>query len=105
MCLVLVSFSPCVLKEAFFNGVKVEYAGTINKFKTTTSSCQSTLQNKIQNQISCELNLPDLNLLNNSGDLYIKNNSVGSVLKYSKSFSGNSPPKYILFKRLKIAIA
>lgn len=102
------ALSPCVVKEAMFSVVNAEYLQPLNKSKTTapTSSCQYS-QNENQ-QISV-VKQSKINKQTEpaevSGNLFFVVRSVGINPRYSKTISGNSPPKYILYKRLKLDVA
>ena len=107
MWLILFSLSPCTVKEVLLQSVSTEYAEPLNKPKTTrTNPCQfssnghqhlaSAQQSKINKKIepvdfSCNYAFPAY--------------AVKIGKNYSKTSTGNSPPKYILYKRLKIDIA
>lgn len=107
MWFMLFSLSPCTVKEVLLQSVDFEYAKPFNKSKTTqTNPCQygsneyqqmsAAQQSKIHKTIE-----PVAFVRNYGFPTYaakIDNN-------YSKTSTGNSPPKYILYKRLKIDIA
>ena len=108
MWFVLFALTPCTVKEVLFSTLNLELPESLNKSKTTTSSnsCQYS-QNKNQHvsfakqtKINKKIDPIDFSKqkLFVAQSSPIKNN-------YSKTFSGNSPPKYILFKRLKIDLA
>ncbi len=88
--------------------VSTDYAKPLNKSKTIapTSSC-SYSQNDNQ-QISV---VKKAKINKEIEPVQVVNNLCFTVLSskvyndYSKTSSGNSPPKYILYKRLKIDIA
>lgn len=108
MWFVLFSLSPCTVKEALSQVVSMDYAKPLNKSKTIapTSSC-SYSQNDNQ-QISV---VKKAKIYKEIEPVQVVNNLCFTVLSskgyndYSKTSSGNSPPKYILYKRLKIDIA
>jgi len=108
MWFVLFSLSPCTVKEALSQVVSTDYAKPLNKSKTIapTSSC-SYSQNDNQ-QISV---VKKAKIYKEIEPVQVVNNLCFTVLSskvyndYSKTSSGNSPPKYILYKRLKIDIA
>lgn len=108
MWFVLFSLSPCTVKEALSQVVSTDYAKPLNKSKTIapTTSC-SYSQNDNQ-QISV---VKKAKIYKEIGPVQVVNNLCFTVLSskvyndYSKTSSGNSPPKYILYKRLKIDIA
>lgn len=108
MWFVLFSLSPCTVKEALSQVVSTDYAKPLNKSKTIapTTSC-SYSQNDNQ-QISV---VKKAKIYKEIEPVQVVNNLCFTVLSskvyndYSKTSSGNSPPKYILYKRLKIDIA
>jgi len=105
---VLFSFSPCTLKEVFLSSVNAEFANSLNKTKTTASISSCAYSHNENQQISVEKN-SESNKQTEPVDFFNKPffavHSTKVYNKYSKTSSGNSPPKYILYKRLKIVIA
>lgn len=106
MWLVLFSLTPCTIKEIFFHAVDLDYAKPLNKSKTSTNSCSySQIENR-QN-----LGLKSSKIINRiipfcfSKNLNFALCSTKIFKDYSRISLGNSPPKYILYKRLKIDIA
>lgn len=103
----LFSLSPCIVKEALFNVAPAGYAKPLNKSKTNsrTGSC---LYSQVRQQISTGKEQKSKKQTE-SVDVYFNRNGVIRSFKiqgkYSRTFSGNSPPKYILYKRLKLDIA
>lgn len=108
MWLVLFSLSPCKIKEVLLHSVNTDYAKPLNNSKTTTSSSSCSYSQNENQQISVvrksEINkqAEPIYLFYNK---YLAGNFTEIYNDYSKTSSGNSPPKYILYKRLKIAIA
>lgn len=108
VCFAFFALSPCVVKEALFSVADAEYAKPLNKSKTTapTNSCQYS-QNENQ-QISV-VKQSKINKQTEPDEvtenLFFVVRSVGINTNYSKTTSGNSPPKYILYKRLKLDVA
>jgi len=106
--LILFSLFPCIVKEGMFNWIDIEYSKPLNKSKTTaqTRLCQYSPHN-IQH-ISFEKK-SKFNKQIEPTDFFGQPFFIARATKVygndSKTFSGNSPPKYILYKRLKIAIA
>src|SRR5215813_6722476 len=103
LLLLAFSLSPCRVKRDLLTIFDIEYFGTLNKVKATVSSttnCDASFQNSFKTSVSkadikarkadfaLKINLP----IGNSGEDKI-------LSKYSKTTTGNSPPKYILFKR------
>lgn len=100
------SLSPCAVKRNVLDIFDIQFISGLNKVKTTSSlsfSCDaasassgiSVVKNKTQNQYKDYFS-----------DLYTtKGNSFEKKIflnAYSGHSTGNSPPKYILFKRLKL---
>lgn len=107
MCFVLFSLSPCTVKKALFTSANADYAKPLNKSRTITptNSC-SYSQNESQ-QISIVKKSKVNKQIEPVGVFDNQHFAVYSVIicnNYSNTTSGNSPPKYILFKRLKIDI-
>ena len=105
---ILFSLSSCTVKEAIFHLTNNDYAKPFNKSKTSipTNNC-SYSQNKIQ-QISVVKKArikEQFELLDVSFHQFFRIISTKIDNNHSKISSGNSPPKYILYKRLKIDIA
>ncbi len=100
------SLSPCSVKRNVLDIFDIQFISGLNKVKTTSSisfSCDaasassgiSVLKNKTQSQHK-----------DSFSDFYSAiGNSVEKRIffnNYSGHSTGNSPPKYILFKRLKL---
>lgn len=98
------SLSPCTVKQTLFDLVNTDYTKPLNKLRTSVSTsscfywqndCKQTCavkKSKVYNDI-------------NSINLYFVVLSTKAYRTYADTFSGNSPPIYILYKRLKIDIA
>ncbi|QRA41794.1 hypothetical protein [Chryseobacterium cucumeris] len=106
MLILVFSLSPCSVKRNVLDIFDIQYISGLNKVKTTSSlsfSCDTAFassetavsKTKIQNQYHKFLsgfNSAAANLFEEKAFL---NN-------YSGHSTGNSPPKYILFKRLRL---
>lgn len=104
-CFVLFALSPCVIKEVLAGTVQVEYAKPLNKSRLIqSSSCYITQDNSDLISAESERNSSKLLLLDYRPDRHFNTVQPEQKLQnnYSKTFSGTSPPKYILFKRLKL---
>ncbi len=104
---VLFALSPCVVKEALFSQVNITYAKPLNKSKTTslTNSCQYSQNDNQQISVSKQLKInKEIEPVSSFDNPYFVIYRPKINSKYYKTFSGNSPPKYILYKRLKIDI-
>lgn len=108
MWFVLFALSPCSVKKFLLNVVESEYNQPLNKSRTTfpTNSCQYS-QNEIRQNtvIKQSENKVQIEPVDYSVRKKISVRVVNIRNSYSKTFSGNSPPKYILFKRLKLDLA
>lgn len=109
MWFILFSLSPCTVKEIISNSINIDYAQPLNKSKTvaqTTPSCQYSFNDSQHISVTekSKLNKQTRPVdFNNNLDFEVR--SINVQNNYSKTSSGNSPPKYILYKRLKINIA
>lgn len=108
VCVILFALIPCTIKEALLGSLNVEYAKPLNKSKTTTTTklCHYSQNENQQISITKETKInQELQLIDFSAKPNFVISSAKIYAKYSKTFSGNSPPKYILYKRLKVNIA
>lgn len=107
MWFMLFSLSPCSVKETMLSTAHTSYAKPLNisKATATVGSCLY-LQNKSQ-QISVAYKFTvdkQFEGVDFRGNQYFDVYPAKVCSTYPKTSSGNSPPKYILYKRLKIAI-
>ncbi|WP_407405984.1 hypothetical protein [Chryseobacterium sp.] len=106
MWLVLFSLTPCTIKEVFFHAVDLDYAKPLNKSKTSTNSCSySKIENRQTSGTKKSKILSRITPFSFSTNLNFALCSSKTFKDYSRISLGNSPPKYILYKRLKIDIA
>lgn len=100
------SLSPCSVKRDVLGVFDIQHVSTLNKVKTTVSptvNCNfahhnfssKTLVSKADFKFN-EVFLFKLNSVSNFSEDTISQNN------YSGATSGNSPPKYILFKQLRL---
>lgn len=101
------SLSPCSVKRDVLSIFDIQYISGLNKVKITSGSvlsCDGTTENStskssvsktIRKQQNGESSLPS-----NKPSFFI--DDANRFSSYSGKVSGNSPPKYILFKRLKL---
>ncbi|MEJ5106297.1 MULTISPECIES: hypothetical protein [Chryseobacterium] len=106
MLILVFSLSPCSVKRDVLDIFDIQYISGLNKVKVTsgpslncdTSTTSSKISiSKAEAKYKCKVSLLDFNA--------IVNNTEGGTIffnKYSGYTTGNSPPKYILFKRLKL---
>lgn len=109
MCFIVFAFSPCTVKNVFSDAFGITSVKPLNKIKTTTNStnfCQYIQSDKNQTLTSKK------SKIYKSDFVYFEVLKNAFVFKssnkktyYLKHFSSNSPPMYILFKRLKLDVA
>lgn len=107
MWFVLFALSPCVVKELLFSAANVEYVQPPNKAKTTapTSSCPYSQNYSQQISLVKQTNRKkQIEPVGISENLFLAARSVKIQSRHSENFSGSSPPKYILYKRLKLLV-
>ncbi len=101
----ILAFSSCGLKEYVGDVLSIEYKRSFNKTKSTTSSCIYSKNTSTYTSVAKQKNLY------NNRQLYsfLRDRILDYVFltpsSYPYLYSSNSPPKYILFKRLKIALS
>ena len=107
MCLLLFALSSCAVKESLLGLVQTDYAKPTNRSQTTVQNgfCSYTVSTGKETSVTDHSKIKN----RKESDLFAGNNLLGISSKkttqlYSKTFSGNSPPKYILYKRLKLPI-
>ena len=105
MCLLLFALSSCAVKESLLGLVQTDYAKPTNRSQTTTQNgfCIYTVATgkevSVDNHVKIKTR-KDSAFTENLIEIGHKKN----LKSYFKTFSGNSPPKYILYKRLKLHI-
>ncbi|WP_133121684.1 hypothetical protein [Chryseobacterium sp. PMSZPI] len=108
MMLVLVfSLSPCSVKRDVLDIFDIQYISGLNKVKATSGfsvSCDANSNTSSGISISkAETKLKNKDFL--YVKLIVKSPKKKTFLnEYSGHTTGNSPPKYILFKRLKLSM-
>ncbi|WP_347219878.1 hypothetical protein [Chryseobacterium sp.] len=109
MLILVFSLSPCSVKRDVLDVFDIQYISGLNKVKTTsglslhcdTSTTSSKISiSKAEAKYKCKGSL----LYFNAAENHTKGENL-SFNKYSGHSTGNSPPKYILFKRLKLNLA
>lgn len=103
MWFVLFAFSPCVVKEALFSTVNTAYTQPLNKSKTTSlaDACQAFQRGNRQISAPKRLNITtETQPVNANRNIAIHPVSVNR--KQANAYTVNAPPKYILYKRLKL---
>lgn len=108
MWFVLFALSPCAVKNVLSNSVNVQHTKPLNKSQTAAPAtvCSYTQPESQQTSV-VQVTKIDKQLKPTCffGFLSFSALSVKGVFTSSKKTSGSSLPKYILYKRLKIAMA
>nr|WP_315029670.1 hypothetical protein [uncultured Chryseobacterium sp.] len=105
MLILVFSLSPCSVKRNILDIFDVQYISGLNKVKTTSvSSINCDINSTTSSKVSASktgITLKDNKFFSWNT---IANSSKKDLLlnEYSGHTTGNSPPKYILFKRLKL---
>ncbi|WP_343610695.1 hypothetical protein [Chryseobacterium oranimense] len=100
------SLSPCSLKRDFLSIFDIQHISGLNKVKITGSAASCVFSGETSSS-RIILSKADVKL-KNSGFIFHSDAELSfrkekiTFSKYSGPTSGNSPPKYILFKRLKL---
>lgn len=106
MLVVAFSLSPCSLKRDVLEVFDIQHIGTLNKVKTTTSSFSGCESFNSSSKVS--VSKADSKFKGIALSDFLQSNNLNfekptfSKKNYSGNTSGNSPPKYILFKKLKL---
>lgn len=110
MLVLVFSLSPCSVKRDLLSIFDIEYISSLNKVKTTPSSqtvnCDSSTENSsriILSKLSSRSGKDLFPFQSSSLTFFFKEVTIFDN-NYSDATSGNSPPKYILFKQLKLNV-
>lgn len=112
MLILAFSLSPCSLKRDLLDIFDIQYVSALNKVKTTNPvqsyTCDSETQGSSYRTTTSKSSLKSkdnkfFTALNSTP--YPQKGSPVSQNNYSGHSTGNNPPKYILFKRLKLHLA
>lgn len=105
MLILTFSLSPCSVKRNVLDIFDIQYISGLNKVKTTSGPSSSCDAGSVSSQIS----VSKTQAVKSKGFLFSFNPKAKnrkeeeiSFNEYSGHSTGNSPPKYILFKRLKL---
>jgi len=104
----LFSLSPCAVKREILEIFDIQHLSTLNKVKTTASSKSQCLTfSEKTSKISVSKSIKKLHQQKFIDVVVSQINWEGKIFKnsYSEFPTGKSPPKYILFKRLKLDLA
>ncbi len=109
LLVVVFSLSPCSLKREVLEVFDIHHIGTLNKVKTTAPSFSACESFNSSSKVS--VSKSDFKFKGIAFSDFLQSVNLNfekpafSKKKYSGNTSGNSPPKYILFKRLKLDMA
>lgn len=107
MLVLVFSLSPCSVKRNVLDIFDIQYISGLNKVKTTSGFSFNCSPFSVSSQVSVSkteaIRRKDSFLSLNP---FKKNTPEEKILfnDYSGHSTGNSPPKYILFKRLKLSL-
>ncbi|UTX50343.1 hypothetical protein [Chryseobacterium sp. MA9] len=107
MMLVLVfSLSPCSVKRNVLDIFDIQYISGLNKVKITSSLSSSCDTVSVSTEVSVSKAKIQEQYKDSFSNFYsiAKNSAEKKIFfnEYSGHSTGNSPPRYILFKRLKL---
>lgn len=101
------ALAPCSAKAGVLNAIDVEFQFPLNKTQSLeqNSNCNSLVATAIKKEISSKkiVALPrDLSYISRELEFNLAVKKFTFAAVYSSNF--NFPPKYILYKRLKVAL-
>ncbi|WP_123962707.1 hypothetical protein [Chryseobacterium sp. 5_R23647] len=109
MLVVAFSLSPCSLKREVLEVFDIQHISALNKIKTTApsfSGCESFNSSSKISVSKADFKFKGIALSDFLQSVNLNfEKPIFSQKSYSGNTSGNSPPKYILFKRLKLDMA
>lgn len=106
MLILVFSLSPCPVKRDVLDIFDIQYISGLNKVKTTSGLSTNCDISSTSSKIS--ISKTDAKIKQKKSFLDFNVGSRGAeeenpfLNEYSGHTTGNSPPKYILFKRLKL---
>ncbi|WP_405222230.1 hypothetical protein [Capnocytophaga cynodegmi] len=103
---ILFSLTPCTAKGILFDSAEISFFKPLHKNRTTASSfqCQNLVVENQKTRTEYALNVSD----NQENDLLCSTEIFAFDAKIKKDFnqnSANAPPKYILFRCLRIHLS
>lgn len=106
MLILAFSLSPCSVKRNVLDIFDIQYISGLNKVKTTSNPASNCDFSSTSSKISVSKNVvkdKHSNIFSNFTAAVENTQYVNLTFNdYSGHSTGNSPPKYILFKRLKL---
>lgn len=106
LSLIVFTFIPCSVKGFLADNFQTSYSKPISnpKISNDLNTCFYSDLKTTKDQISYKKTVKIFNWLDNLSKTIYKKIETKFYSINPVNFSGNSPPKYILYKRLKIAI-
>ena len=109
MFVVVFSLSPCSVKRDLFDIFDIQYISSLSKIRSSsiqTFNCDSTTETSSKRIAVSKTNLKVREIFPFcfNSILYFSKKDKSFYNNYSGATSGNSPPKYILFKQLKLNV-
>lgn len=106
MLVVVFSLSPCSVKRDLLGIFDIQHISSLNKIKTTANpgfNCDSSTELSSRRIVNSKADFRSIEVFSFTSNLssYFPENTIAHN-NYSGTTTGNSPPKYILFKRLKL---
>ncbi len=109
MLILAFSLSPCSVKRNVLDIFDIQYISGLNKVKITSGSSLNCDTSTTSSKVSVSKAEAKSNCKGSLwfGSTRAKNTGENQLFfnEYSGHTTGNSPPKYILFKRLKLNLA
>jgi hypothetical protein len=104
--LLVFALAPCTVKEAWFSFAGLDYTKPLNGSKTTTSGQQCQYSHLSARKITVQQKIRLNKQLLSSYLPYQTYTTTASEIRSRDSvyFRANSPPIYILYKRLKLGM-
>ncbi|WP_027374339.1 hypothetical protein [Chryseobacterium sp. UNC8MFCol] len=109
MLILVFSLSPCSVKRNVLDIFDIQYISGLNKVKVTSGLSLHCDISTTSSGISCAKTKTENESKGSFWEINAAIRNPGQekpcLNKYSGHTTGNSPPKYILFKRLKLDLA
>lgn len=102
--LLLFMLAPCVVKQSILQPLGITYVKTVNKTKTA-HQCQTQQLLEQTNTQVVHLQKQKRSTFHTQKTITSPTEVYINKLWYGKLLSGNSPPRYILYQQLKLAMA
>ncbi|WP_157859434.1 hypothetical protein [Chryseobacterium angstadtii] len=108
MLIVVFSLSPCSLKRDLLGIFDIQHISSLNKIRATsnsTFSCDSSVEVSSKRIAASKADFRSKEIFPfTQNTVFNFSENTAFQNNYSGITTGNSPPKYILFKRLKLHV-